>query len=191
MIPEPGSPFVILCVCTGNVCRSPVAERLLAHRLGPEVRVASAGTLGLPGRGIEPEMVAHLTASGVPEAAFVARRMTPTDVGDADLVLGLGREHRSEAVELVPAAVRRAFTLLEFARLLNTIAPDELPVGTVADRLRAAVPLAAARRRRVESVDLDDVADPYRQAQQAYDASFAAIRTAVDTIADRVVPHSG
>ena len=121
LTPELGSPFVILCVCTGNVCRSPVAERLLAHWLGPEVQVRSAGTLGLAGRGIEPEMVAHLKAAGVPEVEFVARRMTPADVRGADLVLGLGREHRREAVELVPAAVRRAFTLLEFARLLSTI----------------------------------------------------------------------
>jgi protein-tyrosine phosphatase len=191
LTPELGSPFVILCVCTGNVCRSPVAERLLAHWLGPEVQVRSAGTLGLAGRGIEPEMVAHLRAAGVPEVEFVARRMTPADVRGADLVLGLGREHRREAVELVPAAVRRAFTLLEFARLLSTIAPEELPEGTVADRLHAAVPLATARRRRVASADLDDVVDPYRVSQQAYDESFFAIRGAVDAIAARVLPHSG
>lgn len=190
MTSEPDRLFAILCVCTGNVCRSPVAERLLAHRLGPEVHVTSAGTLGLAGRSIEPEMVAQLAAADVPEAEFVARRLTPADVRGADLVLGLGREHRSEAVELVPAAVRRAFTLLEFARLLEDVAPDELPDGTVADRLRAAVPLVAARRRRVDSVDLDDVVDPYRRNQQAYDTSFSAIRTAVDVIADRVVPHS-
>jgi protein-tyrosine phosphatase len=191
MTSELDAPFTILCVCTGNVCRSPVAERLLATRLGPDVRVASAGTFGLTGRGIEPEMVAQLTAAGVPEVEFVARRMTAADVRGADLVLGLGREHRSQAVELVPAAVRRSFTLLEFARLVATIAPEELPHGSVADRLRAAVPLAAARRRRVASADLDDVADPYRQHRSAYDASFVAIRTAVDTIADRVLPYSG
>ena len=191
MTPELDPPFAILCVCTGNVCRSPVAERLLAARLGPEVQVASAGTLGLAGRGIEPEMLAQLTAAGIAGNDFVARRVTAADVRGADLVLGLGREHRSEAVELVPAAVRRSFTLLEFARLLGTISPEELPHGTIADRLRAAVPLAAVRRRRVASADLDDVADPYRQHQHAYDTSFAAIRTAVDVIADRVVPHSG
>jgi len=191
MSSEPDPPFAILCVCTGNVCRSPVAERLLAARLGPGVQVTSAGTFGLAGRGIEPEMVAHLTAAGVRDVEFVARRLTAADVRGADLVLGLGREHRAEAVELVPAAVRRAFTLLEFARLLEAISPDELPDGTVADRLRAAVPLAAAQRRRVASADLDDVADPYRLDQQAYDRSFSVIRTAVDTIADRVVPHSG
>jgi hypothetical protein len=49
--------FAILCVCTGNVCRSPAAERLLAARLGPGVVVASAGTvaaLGGPGSARSP-----------------------------------------------------------------------------------------------------------------------------------------
>lgn len=185
-------PYAILCVCTGNVCRSPVAERLLAARLGPTVSVASAGTLGLTGRAIEPAMAAHLAALGLGDVGFTARRLTEADVGRADLVLGLTREHRAEAVELAPSAVRRAFTLLEFARLLGQIDPDELPDGTVADRLRTAVPLAAARRRMVTGpVDADDVVDPYRLAQEVYDQSFSAIRVAVDVIADRVVPRSG
>ena len=180
-------PYAILCVCTGNVCRSPVAERLLAVRLGPTVSVVSAGTLGLTGRAIEPQMAAHLAALGLADVGFTARRLTEADVGRADLVLGLTREHRAEAVELAPSAVRRAFTLLEFARLLGQIEPDELPEGTVADRLRTAVPLAAARRRMVTGpVDADDVVDPYRLAQEVYDQSFSAIRVAVAVIADRV-----
>jgi protein-tyrosine phosphatase len=185
-------PYTILCVCTGNVCRSPAAERLLAARLGPSVRVVSAGTLGLVGRAIEPPMAAHLAALGVPDVGFAAQRLTAADVSRADLVLGLTRGHRAEAVELAPAAVRRAFTLLEFARLLGQIQPNELPDASVADRLRIAVPLAAARRRMVVGpVDADDVVDPYRLAQEVYDQSFSAIRTAVDTIADRLVPYSG
>ena len=185
-------PYAILCVCTGNVCRSPAAERLLAARLGPGVTVASAGTFGLVGRAIEPRMAAQLATLGLADVGFTARRLTPADASQADLVLGMTREHRAEAVELAPAAVRRAFTLLEFARLLSQIEPDELPSASVADRLRAAVPLAAARRQMVVGpLDADDVVDPYRLAQEVYDRSFSAIRIAVDTIADRLVPHPG
>jgi protein-tyrosine phosphatase len=185
-------PYAILCVCTGNVCRSPAAELLLTARLGPSVAVASAGTLGLVGRPIEPPMAAHLAALGLETAGFTARRLTAADVGGADLVLGLTRGHRAEAVELAPAAVRRAFTLLEFARLLGQIRPDELPEASVAHRIRTAVPLAAARRRMVVGpVDADDVVDPYRMAQQVYDQSFSAIRMAVNGIADRLAPYPG
>ena len=187
---EADRPYAILCVCTGNVCRSPVAERLLAARLGPTVAVTSAGTLGLTGRAIEPAMAAHLAALGLSDVGFTARRLTAADLGRADLVLGLTREHRAEAVEMVPSTVRRAFTLLEFARLLGRIHPDELPDGTVADRLRAATPLAAARRRMITGpVDTDDVVDPYRLAQEVYDQSFSAIRIAVDAIAERIAPR--
>jgi protein-tyrosine phosphatase len=185
-------PYVILCVCTGNVCRSPVAERLLAARLGPSVTVTSAGTLGLTGRAIEPAMAAHLAALGLSDVGFTARRLTAADLGRADLVLGLTRDHRADAVEMAPSTVRRAFTLLEFARLLGQIHPDELPEGTAADRLRTATPLAAARRRMISGpIDTDDVVDPYRLAQEVYDQSFSAIRIAVDAIADRIVPRSG
>ena len=44
--------LTILCICTGNVCRSPAAERLLAHALGPSVHVASAGTYALAGQAV-------------------------------------------------------------------------------------------------------------------------------------------
>lgn len=185
-------PYTILCVCTGNICRSPAAERLLAARLGPEVRVVSAGTIGLAGRGIEPEMAAHLSALGLPDVEFAAQRLTAADVREADLVLGLSREHRGSAVELVPAAVRRAFTLVEFARLLADVPAEELPPGRVADRLRAAVPLVGARRRRaIGPADADDVLDPYRRTQQDYAQSFAAISRAVDVIAGRLLTHPG
>ena len=92
-------PYAILCVCTGNVCRSPAAERLLTARLGPTVTVASAGTFGLVGRAIDPPMAAQLAALGLPDVGFAARRLAASDVGLADLVLGLTRQHRAEAVE--------------------------------------------------------------------------------------------
>ena len=52
--------FSILAVCTGNVCRSPAVERLLASKLGPTVRVSSAGTHALVGHPISEPMAALL-----------------------------------------------------------------------------------------------------------------------------------
>jgi hypothetical protein len=61
----------------------------------------------------------------------------------------------------------------------------------VVDRYRKAVPLASAPRQiAVEPVDADDVVDPFRRTQEVYDRSFS-IRSTVETIADRLVPHSG
>ena len=176
------SPFAILCVCTGNVCRSPAAERLLAAALGPSVTVSSAGTYALVGEPFSPPMDQLVLDGGGNPAGFMARQLSPTHLRDADLVLGMAREHRSAAVELVPAVVRRSFTLREYARLLGQIDPDVLPAGSPGERARASLPLAVAQRRR-SAADEDDVADPFRRAESAYARAYGDIRQAVRSIA--------
>lgn len=176
------APLTVLCVCTGNVCRSPAAERLLAAALGPTVTVASAGTHALAGQPFSPPMDRLAIAGGADPVGFVARQLSPAHLGEADLVLGMAREHRSAAVELLPAAVRRSFTLREYARLLGGIDPDLLLAGSPAERARASLPLAAAQRRRSGAAE-DDVADPYRRAEAAYARAFTDIEQAVRSIA--------
>ena len=181
----PDDTFSILTVCTGNVCRSPAVERLLATELGPTVSVASAGTHALVGHPISEPMAMLLRKSGVEDVPFEARRLSEQMLRGADLVLPLTRAHRSLVVELWPAAVRRTFTLREFARLLRWVDPSALPAGTPADRLRAAIPLAAAERGRERtSGDDDDVIDPFRLREEVYEDSFAQITSAVEVIVE-------
>jgi low molecular weight protein-tyrosine phosphatase len=182
---KPVRTFSILTVCTGNVCRSPAVERLLARDLGPTVIVSSAGTNALVGQPISEPMARLLRDNGVEAAAFTARRLTETLVKDADLVLTLTRAQRSLVVELWPPAVRRSFTLREFARLLDQIDRSALPEGNPAERLAAAMPLAAAQRgHRQGSAQADDVVDPYRLCDKIYAASFKEIISAVDIIVE-------
>lgn len=180
--------FQILCVCTGNICRSPAAERLLASRLGPDVEVASAGTYALVGQPISPPMDQLVRDAGAEPGGFAARRLTERLVQPADLVLALTRAHRGDVAELWPKAVRRTFTLKEFARLLGEVDPTSLPAGSPGERLRAALPLLAAHRRQVSDPQLDDVVDPYRQGADLYGQAFADIEQAVDTIVNVVRP---
>lgn len=119
---------------------------------------------------------------GADPAGFIAQQLSAPLLRQADLVLGMTREHRSAAVDLVPAVVRRSFTLREYARLLGQIDPELLPTGSPAERARASLPLAAAQRRRAGASD-DDVADPYRRAETAYALAFAEIKQAVTSIA--------
>jgi protein-tyrosine phosphatase len=180
--------FSILAVCTGNVCRSPAVERLLASKLGPTVSVSSAGTHALVGHPISEPMAALLRDSGVEPDSFQARRLSEQMLKDADLVLTMTRPQRGLVVELWPAAVRRAFTLREFARLLSWIDPSALPAGTPADRLRAAIPLAVAERggERKPAAE-DDVTDPFRLSNAVYADSFAQIRSTIDRIIYTIV----
>jgi protein-tyrosine phosphatase len=175
--------FTVLAVCTGNVCRSPTVERLLASKLGPTVQVASAGTHALVGQPISEPMAALLRKSGVESKGFHAQILSQEMLKQTDLVLPMTRAHRALVVELWPAAVRRTFTLREFARLLSWIDPLKLPTGTPAERLRAAIPLIAAQRGRERtSLDQDDVVDPFRRSNAVYVDSFTQITSAVDDI---------
>lgn len=182
------TPYRILCVCTGNVCRSPAAERLLAARLGPSVQVSSAGTYALVGQPIAPPMDALVAGAGADPAGFAAQELSERLLQPVDLVLALTRAHRGDVVELWPKAVRRTFTLKEFARLLAELDSGELPAGSVAERLRAAVPLVAARRRQVPDRRLDDVVDPYRQPVEVQGTAFADIERAVTAIVSVIRP---
>ncbi len=180
------SEFAVLCVCTGNVCRSPATQLLLQRALGPTVEVRSAGTYALVGEPIDPPVANLLTQAGGNPKGFVARELVAADVLAADLVLALTREHRTAVVELVPSAVRRTFTLRELARILGSVEPDELFGTDLPDRLQAAVPLAASRRRRSTPAE-DDVLDPYRGSSERHQLVFDQIRSAVDRIAGVVV----
>jgi protein-tyrosine phosphatase len=177
------SRFRILTVCTGNICRSPVAERLLVNSLGDKVAVSSAGVHAVVGAPIHPGMVALLEESGVPSGRFVARRLTSRDILGADLVLGLTREHRAYLVQEVPAAVRRSFTLLEFARLVTSPDLPSVPSTPVDVRLRALVRWAARHRAAPQVGDWDDVPDPYGHGEAEYELAYGLIHDAVDTIA--------
>ena len=170
-------PFAILTVCVGNVCRSPIAERLLTARL-PEAAyvVSSAGVGALAGSPMEPEAVAELERRGGDATGFAARQLTPHLVAEADLVLTATTAIRSRVLEDSPGALRRAFTFLELAALLEQIGsePGDTPSALVAR--------AAAERSRLAQADLD-VADPYRQGPEAHARAASVVDDAVTRIA--------
>jgi protein-tyrosine phosphatase len=178
----------ILAVCTGNICRSPAVEHLLANQLGPTVSVSSAGTHALVGHPISEPMAALLQRVGVEPQPFEARRLSEHMLKEADLILPMTRAQRGFIVELWPAAVRRTFTLREFARLLTLVDPSALPSGAPRDRLSAAIRLAAAERgrERVPSEE-DDVIDPFRLTDDVYAKSFEQINHAVERIVTRLL----
>lgn len=181
-------PFRVLMVCTGNVHRSPLAERLLTARLGPSrgmFRVTSAGTFASAGTPMDPQAAALLLQLGGDARGAVASRLTAQLVENADLVLGAATEHRDAAVRLSPVwALRRAFTLREFARLLR--AEDAAGATDPADRAAVLVRGAWTRRGAEGRADDDDVADPYGAPDHVARACAGRIAESVERIAAAV-----
>jgi protein-tyrosine phosphatase len=133
-------------------------------------------------------MASLLRDGGVEPDAFEARRLSEEMLKEADLILAMTRAQRGLVVEVWPPAVRRAFTLREFARLLSWVDPSALPDGVPAERLRAAIPLAVAQRSRERTPpDEDDIVDPFRLGDAVYANSFEQITAAVDTVVYTIV----
>lgn len=190
-----GEPARILVVCTGNVCRSPLTERLLRARLSDRLAeqhdrivVTSAGVRALAGSAMTPQAASELRSLGGDDAAFVSRQLTVDLLQGSDLVLAATRQHRSEAVTLAPRALRSAFTLRELHRLLREADLSGLPRDP-ADRLRELVVLARARRGFVPPAPEgdDDVTDPYGRSAQAYATTTQQIVPSVEFLADALV----
>lgn len=188
-------PFTVLFVCVGNVCRSPLAERLLQARLdeqlgelGNAVEVRSAGMRAMVGRSMEEMAASELRRLGVSDDGFTARQLTEQIAGGADLVLTATKELRSRVLEEAPAALRRTFTITEFAALVR---------GVEAESTKSLVSDAAQRRSSAE-VQTYDVPDPigksadvHRKSADLIDASVALIAEAIAGAVRRSVTSVG
>ena len=97
MSDKPGTALHVTFVCSGNICRSPMAEKMFAHQLaerglGDVVRVSSAGTGGWhAGAGADERAVQVLAIAATPTTH--RRRPIDSEHLNADLVVALGRNH--------------------------------------------------------------------------------------------------
>ncbi len=178
----------VLVVCTANVCRSPLAARLLGAAL--EVPVTSAGSRARPGLPACP--------ASSPRVAHSSVRLEADQVRSAALVLCAAREHRAAAVALVPSAQTRSFTLLQAARLARwltaqgvTAPPGLAPAERLAwwveelDAVRGDAP-------RGDAAD-DDLPDPHDGGPRhvvVLPVLHAAVRTLTTTLAGSVVSRA-
>lgn len=117
----------LVLVCTANVCRSPLAERVLAARLAERgwlggVPVRSAGVRAADGQPMCEVSATRLQPGEPPAAGHVARRATREIVETAGLVLVMEREQRGEIARLAPGSQSKVFTLREVGPLAELAA---------------------------------------------------------------------
>ncbi|MFI5782197.1 low molecular weight phosphatase family protein [Nocardia sp. NPDC051570] len=149
----------VLFVCTGNVCRSVIAERLtraMAAEHGmPDLTAESAGTRALVGFGVEPHAAQTIAGLGADAGEFKARKLKPEMIERADLVLTMSEQIRDEIMKSYPAVAARTFTLLEAHRIAKVSG-----ARTIADIDRARNDLALVGR--------ENIADPVGLSAEKY-----------------------
>ncbi|MGP3968250.1 arsenate reductase/protein-tyrosine-phosphatase family protein [Streptomyces sp. 6N223] len=202
VIPDsPPREFRILYVSTGNVCRSPITERLtrlgLVERLGgqipgapgvPGLVVESAGTWGHEGAPMEAHAAQVLAEYGADPGGFHGRELLDEHVIQADLVLTATRDHRAQVISMGHSAGLRTFTLKEFTRLVRAIDATTLPDATspeaLVERARALARAAAALRGwlTAPSAEADEVPDPYGSPIPYFRSIGEEIRNALDPV---------
>ena len=204
-----GSPFVVLHVCMGNICRSPMSERLLMHavreRVGDraaELIVSESSGTGdwHVGQAMNPPAAQELRRRGVSDEGFRARKLIAGYLDTADLILTATSEQLDFVGELRPDATERAFVLGEFGRLttdlrvsedaakLPTYAPDPdavrargMAIVTAADVARAGRPSRAS----------DDLDDPWGRSGAFFRGTADQVIAFLDPFVDLLFPVVG
>lgn len=170
-------PMRVLFVCTGNICRSPAAERLaiaFADEAGlADLTAHSAGTRAIPGQDMEPTAALAARRLGGDPDGFRSRRLTTPIASDADLILTMTERHRSAVLTLAPRMLRATFTLREAARLQQVSG-----ASTVAE-------LANARAHVPAPAEPEDVDDPIGRDE----GTFVRVTAEIADLLLPLLPH--
>ncbi|WP_405104861.1 low molecular weight protein arginine phosphatase [Paenibacillus sp. FSL K6-1217] len=186
----------ILFVCTGNTCRSPMAEgllRKLAKERGIHVEVRSAGVSAVPGTSISRHAAGILQDEGIQDR-IVSSQLDGEAVAWADLILTLTGAHKRHLLQYFPDAVTKTHTLKEYVQTQESVDADirELDSLYAEAELNLSLgtePDAAAMQRMIEirqRIPSFDISDPFGGSREDYELAAAEIRTALYGLLDKL-----
>lgn len=148
----------ILFVCSANISRSFLAERLLIHEIEKlqihDIGVSSAGVYAYPGAGPDPNMLDYLEKQGIPVKEHEARKLTEREVNWADLILVMEKEQAILVESTWPGAKKKVEPLGKYI---------------------------------TETMNVDDIMDPYGRSSYHYRLAQSQITLAVKSLTKKLL----
>ena len=166
-------------VCTGNICRSPMAEAILRQRLAErgcdQIEVASAGTWADYGNRATPEALEVLTRRGIPFDGHRSRGVELDELAEADLVIAMTSVHLRELKAMADEVGTKLLLMKELVEMeVGETSSEDLP-----ERLGNLL-----RGRRPEPRRALDLDDPMGLPVAAYERAAAEIELGVAKLVD-------
>lgn len=113
----------ILFVCTGNTCRSSMAEGIFKHLLKDagkdNINVSSAGINAFEGDDANEKAIYTLNKKGIDILNHKARLLTKKIINDSDLILTMTNSHKRVILNAAPEYSNKVYTLKEYAFIIN------------------------------------------------------------------------
>ena len=175
----------IMYVCTGNQCRSVMAEYYTRAKLADRgiglqsgnITVRSAGTLHYPPHPADPMVIDLLKDDGIDANSHSSTPLTTDISRQADLILGFEREQISDLLEQNPLAIRKVFLFNDFVNACKHMHAEGPIAGDTADSDMTGMALTALAPYYVPETETED---GHRQSREVFERVYVEIKHGVD-----------